>query len=87
MKPSFLTQAPGRTVGPWWGPFAALVLLCMALALCGCRTPAEYRQEADKTARQIIAEKQQEALGKTESLSIERPKDILRRRLLEEHSR
>jgi len=73
MEPIFLTQAPGRTVGPGRGPFAVLrgpfavlLLFCMALALCGCRTPAEYRQEADKTARQIIAEKQQEALGKTE---------------------
>ena len=84
MEPIFLTQAPGRTVGPGRGPFAVLLLFCMALALCGCRTPAEYRQEADKTARQIIAEKQQEALGKTEPLSIKRPKDILRRRLLEE---
>jgi len=83
MKPSRLTKAPGRAVGPWRGLVAALLLLGMALGVCGCRTPAEYRQKADRTAHRIIAEKQQEALGKTEPLSIKRPKDILRRRLLE----
>jgi hypothetical protein len=38
---------------------------------------------ADKVADQIIAEKQQEATGKTEPLEVERPSDILRRRLIE----
>jgi outer membrane protein TolC len=50
----------------------------------GCRSPAKYRSEADKVTSKIITEKQQEALGKTEPFSIERPSDILRRRLLEQ---
>lgn len=84
MKPNRLIRTAGRTVGPCCRLFAALLVLWSALALCGCRTPAQYRENADRTAREIIAEKQQEALGKTEELRIERPKDILRRRLLEE---
>jgi len=84
MKPNLLIKTAGRTVGPGCRLFAALMVLGGALALCGCRTPAQYRENADRTAREIIAEKQQEALGKTEELRIERPKDILRRRLLEE---
>jgi outer membrane protein TolC len=56
----------------------------MALAFCGCRTPAGYREKADEVADKIIETKQQEALGRTEPLSIERPSDILRRRLIEE---
>jgi len=84
MKPNRLIRTAGRTVGPCCRLFAALLVLWSTLALCGCRTPAQYRENADRTAREIIAEKQQEALGKTEDLRIERPKDILRRRLLEE---
>jgi outer membrane protein TolC len=65
--------------------FTCIILLaCTALVLCGCRTPAEHREKADEVADKIIEKKQQEALGKTEPLSIERPSDILRRRLIEE---
>ncbi len=39
--------------------------------------------EADGVASDIITEKQKEALGRTEPLDVERPSDILRRRLLE----
>jgi outer membrane protein TolC len=61
-----------------------LNLLCCGLLLNGCRSPKEFRQNADKVADEIIVEKQKEALGKTEPLSIERPSDTLRRRLLGE---
>lgn len=64
--------------------FLAGLGVCVALALCGCRTPAEHREKADKAADKIIEQKQQEALGKTEPFTIERPSDILRRRLIEE---
>ena len=50
----------------------------------GCRSPGSYRIEADKAAYDIIAEKQRQALGAAEELSIDRPSDILRRRLLVE---
>lgn len=58
-------------------------LSCCGLLLTSCRSPAEYRERADEAAYEIIEDKQQEALGKTEPLRIERPSDILRRRLIE----
>ncbi|NVL92990.1 MAG: TolC family protein [Desulfobacterales bacterium] len=48
----------------------------------GCQTPSHYRLEADGVAKTIVQEKQKQALGKTEAFNIERPSDILRRRLL-----
>jgi len=60
---------------------ASCVLLFLILA--GCRSPSEYRSEADKVASDIITEKQKQALGRTEPFGIERPSDILRRRILE----
>jgi outer membrane protein TolC len=62
----------------------ALLITCLVFVQVGCRTPSEHRQEADKVASDIITEKQEEALGMTEPFSIERPSDILRRRLMTE---
>lgn len=59
------------------------MVLLGTLAAAGCRSPGQYREKADKVADDIIARKQQEAIGKTEPLEIERPSDILRRRLIE----
>jgi outer membrane protein TolC len=53
------------------------------LVLTGCRSPVEHREKADEVAYDIIEQKQQESLGKTEPIRIERPSDILRRRLIE----
>ncbi len=64
-------------------PLAILLLLAGAV-LVGCRSPQQHREKADEVASEIIAAKQEEALGKTESFSIERPSDLLRRRLLVE---
>jgi outer membrane protein TolC len=61
---------------------AGLALFSLFLVQTGCRSPAQYRAGADKVASDIIAAKQDEAFGKTEPLNIERPSDILRRRLL-----
>jgi len=61
----------------WILPFAAVTVVGT-----GCRTPTGYRLKADKVASDIIAEKQTEALGSTSRFDIERPSDILRRRLL-----
>lgn len=52
------------------------------MILSGCRSPAQYREKADKAAYDIIEQKQQEALGKNDPIAIERPSDILRRRLI-----
>jgi outer membrane protein TolC len=49
-----------------------------------CRSPSQFRKSADKTAYKAISETQKQALGKTEPFTIERPSDILRRRLLVE---
>jgi outer membrane protein TolC len=61
-----------------------LLLVSLIFVPLGCRSPAQYRQQANKVADKIITEKQEEAFGKTEPFSIERPSDILRRRLLEQ---
>ena len=62
--------------------FLTLLLLCLCLSLSSCKSPSEYREKADKVAANIITEKQKEALKRTEPFSVERPSDILRRRLL-----
>jgi len=73
-----------RAIGSRSAVRALLVLVYVALlGLAGCKSPAEYRQEADKTAYDIIKQKQREAIGNVEDFTIERPSDILRRRLLE----
>ena len=66
------------------GTYCLKVLLFVFLLLAGCRSPAQYRIKADIIATDIISAKQKEATGKTEPLKIERPSDILRRRLLEQ---
>ena len=58
------------------------IMLWGILAVSGCQSPAEYRKAADDVANEIITEKQQQTLGRTEPFSIERPADTLRRRLL-----
>ncbi len=59
------------------------LLFCGVVMLAGCRTPAEYREQADEVAYESVAETQGQALGKTEPFTIQRPGGILRRRLLE----
>ncbi|MCK5001093.1 MAG: TolC family protein, partial [Anaerohalosphaera sp.] len=54
------------------------------LFMTGCKTPMDYRQEADRVSYDIITNKQLEALGSTEAFTIERPSDTLRRRLMVE---
>ena len=63
-----------------------LLLISLILLPLGCKSPVEHRGEADKVAAEIITAKQQEALGETEPFTIERPSDILRRRLLEQQN-
>ncbi len=58
-----------------------LPALLAALALGAC-TPTFYREDADRVAYDIIAEKQRAVLGQTEAFTIEPPAQTLRRRLL-----
>ena len=60
-----------------------LLLVLLVFVQAGCRSPSGYRTEADEVASDIITAKQKEALGRTEPFGVERPSDILRRRLLE----
>ena len=61
-------------------------LLCLFFIVfslqIGCNSPQKFRKNLNKTADNIIKEKQLQAVGKTSKFSIERPSDILRRRLL-----
>jgi outer membrane protein TolC len=59
-----------------------ILLLSVAMIQTGCRTTAGYRISADKAAESIIKDKQEQLLGEAEDFTIERPSDILRRRLL-----
>lgn len=69
-----------------WGPIGLLILSysLMLFMPTGCRSPSQHRLEADKMAEDIIQETQKRTLGNAEEFSIERPSDILRRRLLAE---
>lgn len=49
----------------------------------GCKTPSDYRKQADEISYKIIEEKQLDALGRTEPFTVERPSDLFRRRLIE----
>jgi outer membrane protein TolC len=71
-----------------YSKFYLLVMLLFLLIFVplGCKSPVEHRNEADNVAAEIITAKQKEALGETEPFSIERPSDILRRRLLEQQN-
>ena len=52
-------------------------------SISGCKSPSEHRIQMDKTAQEIIEQKQAEALGEVYPFSVDRPGDILRRKLIE----
>lgn len=60
----------------------AVLAVTAALPAAGCRDARHHRAAADAAAGGIIAEKQRQAVGRTEPFAIERPADTLRRRLL-----
>ncbi|MCK5094349.1 MAG: TolC family protein, partial [Spirochaetes bacterium] len=55
---------------------------CLIYFLAGCKSTEKHRKQADQAADEIIKEKQASALGRTETFTIEKPSDTLRRRLL-----
>ena len=57
-----------------------------AVILAGCQTPGDYRVDVDRKAHGIIAETQEQVLGRKGPFSIERPCDTLRRQLIEQAS-
>ena len=60
-----------------------IITLTLFPVLSGC-SAKHHRLKADKTALSIIKDAQEKNLGKSDDFSIERPSDILRRRLLTE---
>lgn len=80
----------GGENGMWEGPpgsgagglFLSAILFFSALFFAGCTTPGEHRLEADQTAYGVVAAQRLGALGSTEPFTIERPSDLLRKRLL-----
>ncbi len=61
---------------------AAPAAVSLLLVLAGCRSPAGYRRQADRTAYEIVGRAQEQALHKTEPFAIEPPAETLRRKLL-----
>jgi outer membrane protein TolC len=61
-----------------------LTLLVAVAFLAGCQSPSSYRRQADGVAGEIVAAKQEEALGRTEPFTIETPAITLRRLLITE---
>ena len=68
-------------------PHGVPAVVAAALAvLAGCRSPDAHRRGADEAAARIIADAQRQALGRTEPFSLERPRDLLRKRLMIEQT-
>ncbi len=63
-------------------PGGSGLLLGLFLFACGCHTPQGWRRQADKTAEKIITTKQEQALGRTEPITVDSAAETLRRRLL-----
>jgi outer membrane protein TolC len=88
VDPDDMTRTEGDKAGAGagrGGARSALLVAGVAAALAagvgGC-TPDLYRHQADHVAYRSIAQKQTEALGRTEPFNIETPAETLRRRLL-----
>jgi len=67
-------------------PIIILVVYPLLLFQFGCPSATNYRVHADKAALKIIREKQKQALGVSRTFNIERPSNILRRRLMMEQN-
>lgn len=61
-----------------------LAFFAWGLAFASCRSPEAWRREADRRAEHLIALHRPAAVGESGALSIERPSDTFRRRLIAE---
>jgi len=81
-----IQKGPAKVLVPITAKRNVFQLVCFLVSMLfvhvGCQTASQYRLEADEVAKTIIQEKQKQTLGKTEAFTVERPGDILRRRLL-----
>ncbi len=75
---------PGST--HTWAFIAGLrtwaILLGVAAVFVSCKSPEQYRREASDVAYDAVAAAQKQAIGETEPFTIDRPADLLRKRLL-----
>jgi outer membrane protein TolC len=78
---AFQCRPDGVHAGVLARKFLAALLISALLISTGCTT-SKYRKDADKAADNLIKEKQEILFGKAEGVNIERPSDILRRRLI-----
>ncbi|MBN2446836.1 MAG: TolC family protein [Phycisphaerae bacterium] len=70
------------TVVHWCRPqLLVFVTIALVSTIAGCRA-VDHRRQADEIARDVIARKQIQALGRTEPFTIETPAETLRRRLM-----
>jgi hypothetical protein len=65
-----------------------IIVFCSVFTvfLSGCKSPSDYRLEADKAAGKIIEKKTEEVTGRAQKINVERPSDIFRRRLMLEQN-
>ena len=61
--------------------FSASIVIIMAIN--GCKSPEKYRENADKTAYDIIHNAEKDLFNRESTFTIEKPEDALRRRLVE----
>ncbi|MGI6302989.1 MAG: TolC family protein [Verrucomicrobiota bacterium] len=66
------------------GGACAVGLLGICLFVTSCKSPEQYRTEADKVAYDIIASAQETALGKQEPFTIDSPAEMLRKKLIQD---
>ena len=59
------------------------LFIVIALALSGCKSPQTYREDADKTAYDIIKKTEKDLFHRESVFTIEKPEDALRRRIME----
>lgn len=78
-----VSQSKEDRAGKWTSVYRLFIVLLLSTLLIGTGcTAARYRKDADKSVDKIIKEKQKQLYGNAEGLSIDRPSDILRRRLM-----
>ena len=58
-------------------------ILVILIAISGCKSPKQYREEADKTAYDILRKAEKDLFNRESAFTIEKPEEALRRRIME----
>lgn len=75
-----MTMKASKTLKIVWA-LSKILAAYLLIMQAGC-TATKYRQDADESAQRIIADARKDLFGSGQGVDIERPADILRRRLL-----